>query len=148
MNLFNQSGLSWWLSSKESTRNAGEAGDSGSVLGLGRFPGEWNGNPLQYSCLENSMDRRASRATVHNVTKSRTRLSDYAQHSAEFGMDMYTLLCLKFIVNKDLLYSTWNSAQCYVTAGWERSLGEMNTCICMAESLCCSPETTMTLLIG
>ena len=42
----------------------------------------------------------------------------------EFGMDMYTLLCLKCIVNKDLLYSTWNSAQCYVTAWMGESLGE------------------------
>ena len=69
------------------------------------------------------MDRRASRATVHNVTKSRTRLSDYAQHSAEFGMDMYTLLCLKWITNKDLLYSTRNSAQCCVAAWMGREFG-------------------------
>ena len=39
-------------------------------------PGEWNGNPLQYSCLENPMDRGAWRATVHGVAKSRTRLRD------------------------------------------------------------------------
>ena len=52
------------------------AGDLGSIPGLGRSPGEGNGNPLQYSCLENSMDRGAWRATVHGVTESRTRLSD------------------------------------------------------------------------
>ena len=69
------------------------------------------------------MDRRASRATVHNVTKSRTRLSDYAQHSAEFGMDMYTLLCLKWITNKDLLYSIGSSAQCYVAAWMGEEFG-------------------------
>ena len=46
------------------------AGDLGSVPGLGRFPGERNGNPLQYSCLENPMDRGAWRATVPGVTKS------------------------------------------------------------------------------
>ena len=51
----------------------------------------------------------------------------------EFGMDMYTLLYLKWIANKDLLYSTWNSAQCYVPAWWEEGLqGEMDTYICMA----------------
>ena len=62
-------------------------------------------------------------------------------------MDMYTLLCLKWIINKDLLNSTGNCAECYVTAKWEGSLG--NTCICMAESLWCSPETITTfLLIG
>ena len=49
---------------------------SGSIPGLGRSPGEGNGNLLQYSCLENPMDRRASQATVHGVTKSRTWLSN------------------------------------------------------------------------
>ena len=47
-------------------------GDSGLIVGLGRSPGEGNGNPLQYSCLENSMDRGAWWATVHVVAKSRT----------------------------------------------------------------------------
>ena len=46
------------------------AGDASSIPGSGRSPGEGNGNPLQYSCLENSMDRAAWRATVHRVTKS------------------------------------------------------------------------------
>ena len=50
------------------------AGDPGSIPGLGRSPGEGNCNPLQYSCLENPMGRGA---TVHGVTKSRTRLSDF-----------------------------------------------------------------------
>ena len=53
------------------------AGDLGLIPGLGRSPGEGNGNPLQYSCLENPMDRGAWRATVHRVAKSRTRLSDF-----------------------------------------------------------------------
>ena len=61
---------------KESNCNAGERGDVGSILGLGRFPGKGNGNPLQYSCLENPMDRGTWRATVYGVTKSRIRLSD------------------------------------------------------------------------
>ena len=46
------------------------AGDAGSILGLGRSPGEGSGNPLQYSCLENSMDREAWWATVHGVAMS------------------------------------------------------------------------------
>ena len=50
--------------------NAGDIRDSGSVLRLGRAPGGGNGNPLQFSCLENPMDRRAWRATVHGVAKS------------------------------------------------------------------------------
>ena len=49
------------------------AGDVGSVPGLGRSPGEGNGNPLQYSCLEKPMDREAWRATVHGVTKESDR---------------------------------------------------------------------------
>ena len=52
------------------------AGDAGSIPGSGRFPGEGNGNPLQYSCLENSMERGAWWATAHRVTKSQTWLSD------------------------------------------------------------------------
>ena len=48
----------------------------GYIPGLGRSPGEGHGNPLQYSCLENPMDRGSWRATVHGVTKSQTRLSD------------------------------------------------------------------------
>ena len=47
----------------------GKAGDMSSIPGLGRFTGEGNGNPLQYSCLENSMNRGAWQATVHGVTK-------------------------------------------------------------------------------
>jgi len=50
--------------------NAGDARDSGSIPGLGRSPGEGNGNPLQYSCLENPWDRGAWWAAVHGVLKS------------------------------------------------------------------------------
>ena len=53
-------------------QSACNVGDTGSVTGWGRSPGERNGNPLQYSCLKNSMDRRAWCATVHGVTKSWT----------------------------------------------------------------------------
>ena len=57
--------------------SAYNAGDPGSMPGLGRSPGEGNGNPLQYSCLENRMDGEAWLATVHGVTKSQTRLSNF-----------------------------------------------------------------------
>ena len=52
------------------------AGDLGSIPGLERSPGEGNGNPLQYSCLENPMDRGIWPATVHETAKSQTRLSN------------------------------------------------------------------------
>ena len=61
---------------KESSCNAGDTGDSGSIPGSGRFLGEGNGNPLQYSCLENSMDRGAWPAAVPRVTKSQTQLNN------------------------------------------------------------------------
>ena len=61
------------LDSKES---ACSVGDLGSIPGSGRSPGGGNDNPLQYSCLENPMDRGAWRATVHGVAKSRTQLDD------------------------------------------------------------------------
>ena len=62
---------------KNPPANSGDAGDMGSISGLGRSPGEGNGSPLQYSCLENSMDRGTWQATVHGVTKSRTPLNDF-----------------------------------------------------------------------
>ena len=59
-------GLPGWLSGKESACNAREAG---SIPGSGRSPGEGNGNPLQYSCLGNPMDKGAWLAAVHGVAK-------------------------------------------------------------------------------
>ena len=58
--------------------SACNAGDPGLIPGSGRSSGEGNGNPLQYSCLENPMDGGAWQATVHGVTKSRTGLSNFA----------------------------------------------------------------------
>ena len=57
------------LSGKESAGSAGDPRDAGSVPGLGRSPGGGNGNPLQYSCLGNPMDRGAQQGTVHGVAK-------------------------------------------------------------------------------
>ena len=57
--------------------SAYNVGDLDSIPGLGRSPGEGNGNPLQYSCLENPKDREAWKATVQGVTKSQTQLSNF-----------------------------------------------------------------------
>ena len=72
------------VSGKESTCNARDAGDSGSVPGSGSSLGEGNGYPLQYSCLEYSLDRGAWRATVHRVAKSE-RLSTEASKLTKFN---------------------------------------------------------------
>ena len=66
-------GLPWWLSGKESPCNAG---DPGSIPGLGRSPGGGHGNPLQYSCLENAMDRGCHGRLQSMRSQSRTRLSE------------------------------------------------------------------------
>ena len=60
--------------------NAGDARAMGSIPELGRSPGEGNGNLLQYSCLENSMDRGTCWATMHEVAKSQTQLCTQAKH--------------------------------------------------------------------
>ena len=61
---------------KNPPANAGDTGDPDLIPGSGRSPGRGNGNPVQYSCLENPTDRGAWRATVHGVTKSQTGLSN------------------------------------------------------------------------
>ena len=70
-------------------------GDLGSIPGLGRSPGEGNGNPLQYSCLENPVDGGAWWATVHEVTKSWKGLSDFT-----------LLLGRKVMTNLDSIFKT------------------------------------------
>ena len=66
---------------KNPPANAGDIRDMGSIPGLGRSPGGGHGNPLHYSCLENHMDRGASRAIVHRVAKSQTRLKWLCTHT-------------------------------------------------------------------
>ena len=61
----------------DAKESACDAKDQGSIPGSGRSPGERNGNPLQYSCLENSMDRGAWQDTVHGVANSQTQLGDF-----------------------------------------------------------------------
>ena len=68
--------------SSDSKESACDSGDLSYIPGLAKFPGEGNGNPLQYSCLENSMDRGA---WVHGVTKSQTELSEEHFHFSLFN---------------------------------------------------------------
>ena len=68
--------------------NAGDTGDPGSITGLGRSPGGWHGNPLQYSCLENRMDRGVWRATVHRVAKRHDWATKYI-----YSYDPNRLVC-------------------------------------------------------
>ena len=70
-------GLLWWFSGKES---ACQAEDTGTIPGSERAPGEGNCNPLQYSCLENPMDRGAWQTTVHGVARVVYNLATKQQH--------------------------------------------------------------------
>ena len=87
--------------------------DLGLIPGLGRFPGEGNGNPLQYSCLENPMGGGAWWATVHGVTKSQTRLSDFT-----FTFTLHiTSLVAQMVKRLPAVWETWVQ---YL--GWENPL--------------------------
>ena len=96
-------GIPWWLSSKESTCNAGGAGAASSILGSRWSPGGRNGYPLQYSCPDNPMDRGAWRAIVHRFAKSWTWLKQLSMHACK-----YHLLC-SFMMEESLCLSPfWN----------------------------------------
>ena len=77
---------------KNSPTNVGDVRDAVSIPGSGRSPGVGNGNPFQYACLENFMDRVALWATVGGAAKSRTRLSDLAHTHTSYrasGLSIY-----------------------------------------------------------
>ena len=71
-NTYQVSGTSGGTSGKGPASNAGDLRDMGLISGFGRFPGGGHGNPFQYSCLENPMDKEALRAMVHRVAESDT----------------------------------------------------------------------------
>ena len=78
--------------------SASNAGDLGSIPGSGRSPGEGNGNPLLYSCLENPMDGEAWQATVHGVAKSQTRLSDFTFTLLYLGTDHLNIYSIHQVI--------------------------------------------------
>ena len=111
---------------KNLSANTGNTGDAGLIPGSGRSPRGGNGNPLQYSCLENSMDRGAWHTAVHGVTKSWTRLNSHAcwlPYLCHFGVLSYLfiyLLLYLFVCLAGLSCCTWDL--CHVT--WDLSLRE------------------------
>ena len=93
--------LPWWLSGKKSTCNAG---DMGLIPALGRSPGGGHGNPLQYSCLENSMDRGAWQDAIHSAEKNRTRLSYWTTTYWKYSKNTYWIR-----VYFPISFSIWES---------------------------------------
>ena len=80
---------------KESTCNIGNMGDLGLILRSGRPPGGGHGNLLQYSCLENPLDRETWRATVHRVFKSQTRLKQLSRRTHSLVQPALALCCCR-----------------------------------------------------
>ena len=83
---------------KESTCNTRDAEDVGLIPGSGRSPGGRHGNPPQYSCLENHMDREPWWATVHRVSKSQTQLKQLSVHTPERHAYSLSLVLKEFTV--------------------------------------------------
>ena len=115
------------------------AGDLDSIPGSGRSPAEGNGNPLQYSCLENPMDRGTWQAIVHGVAKNQTRLRDLT----DTDTDTHTYIidnCWEPTAQHRELYSVF----CRDLNG-EEIQKRRDTYICLVDSLCCTAETNTTL---
>ena len=109
-------GVAWGFPSgsaiKESACNAGAAGNIDSIPGKERYPRGGHGNPLQYSCLENPMDRRAWRATVHGVTRVRYDWSNLAH------MKLLESDCLSFLIGRGLNSKSKCSTCIYTLKIW------------------------------
>ena len=88
---------------KNPLANAGDKRDTGSIPGLGRFRGGGHGNPLQDSCLGNSLDRGAWQATVHEVIKSQTQLKQFRTHAAR-------TMGKRSLTHRDLMHSQCTAA--------------------------------------
>ena len=104
MYLFFFQGFPQWLSGKESICSVGEPGSS---PGSGRSPGEGNGHPFQYSCLENPMDRRVYRATVQGVPKSQTQLKLLSMHACTYSLSRFFISSLKSVCQEFATLSLW-----------------------------------------
>ena len=108
---------SWTIESQDTPRSsvskesACNAGDPGSFPRSGRSTGERNGNLLQYSCLENPMDRGTWWAIVHGVTKSQTQLSDWT--TTNKLLFTYCLICPRFVLWELLQPGSWVVWPCF-----------------------------------
>ena len=120
-------------------------------LQLSRFLCPWN-SPRVLELVAISSSRESSWAREWTWVSCIVGRFFTVWTTREAQMDMYTLVYLKWVTNKDLLYHTWNSAQCYMAAWMGGKLAGcgrgVDTCIRMAKPLCCSPESITTLLIG
>ena len=104
-----QGGLPRWLSGKESVCSEGDTGDTGSIPGSRRSPGGGNGNLLQYSCLENPMDRGAWQATAHGAAKE-SDVTEVTEHACRQSTGQVEAVGR---VIEERLIMTWS-----VSAGW------------------------------
>ena len=102
--------LPWWLMVKNSPANARDARDIGLIPGSGRSPGVGNDNPLQYSCLENSMDRGAWWATVHGMAKE----LDMTGHTQDIS-SVQSLSCVLFFATP---WTAAHQASLSITNSW------------------------------
>ena len=115
MPYFLHKGFSDDLVGKKSVCNVGDTGDLSSIPGSGRSLGRGNGNPLQYSCLGNPMDREAWWVTFHGVTKSQTRLGTLAHMSfpswSQKDGSLLASLSLSLLIFKDIFLRMLNECR-------------------------------------
>ena len=109
-------------SSKESTCNSGDTGDLGSIPGSGRSPGVGNGNPLQYSCLENPMDSRSQRGG-HDWSNLACTIISYVEHLFLFLLTIYMYSLQKCLTSVDK-ESTYHAGDPGLIPGLGRCPGE------------------------
>ena len=126
---------------KNPPANAGDIKDVGSIPGLGRFPDGGHGNPLQYPCLENPMDRGAWRATVHRVTNSYTWLKCLSMHKKRRWLNFrtnrctfyeeFSLLCSRMWGNEYFSYYYLNTKAIFLFVSPHRSSPQEDIFICL-----------------
>ena len=116
----------WWLSSKASTCNAGDTADTGLILRWERSPGGGHGNPLQYSRLENPMDRGTWQAAVYRVSQSLTQLKQLSTHTISLS-----IMSTSFI---------------HIVAHIQISFLKLNT-LCVSITFCFSTHLLMDILV-